>query len=239
MGDGGLGAGGSAWGRGVSCGRSRPRARGLRSGGRRPHAGAAVFAPSVREGGRRATARPALDDGAGDRFQGSARGPGGEAGVSEPILYRHFGSKRDLYLACLDEAWARGARLVGAQALADEPERRAVAAAMGTAYMNLREKKAALADFWIQALTEAGGDPEIRRYLKRHLREVHDFVADVIGRAQAAGGVPAERDPAAEAWIFIALAVLGSFGRRLGGLLTPEDFGGIVASRRAWMTGKK
>src|SRR6266849_3335368 len=28
-----------------------------------------------------------------------------EAGISEPSLYRHFGSKRDLYLACLDEAW--------------------------------------------------------------------------------------------------------------------------------------
>ena len=28
-----------------------------------------------------------------------------EAGVSEPILYRHFASKRDLYLACIDEAW--------------------------------------------------------------------------------------------------------------------------------------
>ena len=28
-----------------------------------------------------------------------------EAGITEPILYRHFGSKRDLYLACLDEAW--------------------------------------------------------------------------------------------------------------------------------------
>src|SRR5579859_8231672 len=28
-----------------------------------------------------------------------------EAGITEPVLYRHFGSKRDLYLACLDEAW--------------------------------------------------------------------------------------------------------------------------------------
>ncbi len=27
------------------------------------------------------------------------------AGVSEPILYRHFGSKRELYLACLQAAW--------------------------------------------------------------------------------------------------------------------------------------
>ena len=43
-----------------------------------------------------------------------------EAGISEPILYRHFGSKRDLYLACLDEAW-RGFRAFAEEALADEP----------------------------------------------------------------------------------------------------------------------
>src|ERR671936_1737727 len=30
-----------------------------------------------------------------------------EAGVSEPLLYRHFSSKRELYFACLDEAWRR------------------------------------------------------------------------------------------------------------------------------------
>jgi len=28
-----------------------------------------------------------------------------EAGVSEPVLYRHFPSKRDLWAACLDAAW--------------------------------------------------------------------------------------------------------------------------------------
>ena len=28
-----------------------------------------------------------------------------EAGVSEPVLYRHFDSKRDLWAACLDTAW--------------------------------------------------------------------------------------------------------------------------------------
>ena len=40
-----------------------------------------------------------------------------EAGVTEPILYRHFPSKRDLYLACLDAAWTR------VQALWDEGAR--------------------------------------------------------------------------------------------------------------------
>src|SRR5438874_8001178 len=43
-----------------------------------------------------------------------------EAGISEPILYRHFGSKRDLYLACLDEAWA-SFRQVCEEAVATDP----------------------------------------------------------------------------------------------------------------------
>jgi hypothetical protein len=30
---------------------------------------------------------------------------------------------------------------------------------------------------WIQALTEAGGDEEIPSFLRRQLREVHDYVA--------------------------------------------------------------
>ena len=44
-----------------------------------------------------------------------------EAGISEPILYRHFGSKRDLYLACLDEAW-RSFREISEEAIAADPE---------------------------------------------------------------------------------------------------------------------
>ena len=44
-----------------------------------------------------------------------------EAGVTEPILYRHFASKRDLYLACLDAAWTRVQALLG-EALDEEPE---------------------------------------------------------------------------------------------------------------------
>ena len=55
-----------------------------------------------------------------------------EAGISEPILYRHFGSKRDLYLACLDEAW-RSFREVAEQAIADDPDR--CLGAIADAYM--------------------------------------------------------------------------------------------------------
>jgi hypothetical protein len=107
---------------------------------------------------------------------------------------------------------------------------------MGSAYLRLKEKKALLANLWVQALGEVVEDAELRRFVKAHLREVHAYVAGVIRRAQAAGGVVAERDPDAEAWIFIAIGLLGSAGRRVGGLVGDEVFQKIVASRRAWLT---
>jgi hypothetical protein len=90
---------------------------------------------------------------------------------------------------------------------------------------------------WIQALTEAGEDEEIRGYLRRQLREVHDYIAAALRRAQAAGGVPPDRDPDAEAWIFVGAALLLSFADRLGGLLAPADFQAMAAPRRRWLTG--
>jgi AcrR family transcriptional regulator len=157
------------------------------------------------------------------------------AGVTEPILYRHFASKQDLYLAALGEAWRR-LRAIWEVALADEPDPRNWMASMGSAFLELKEQKQVVASFWIQALTEATDSPKIQEHLRLHLHEVHDFVAGVIERAQAAGCIPPERDAGAEAWIFISLGLLSAIGRRLGGL-AEGDFERIRAARRAWLTG--
>jgi TetR/AcrR family transcriptional regulator len=160
-----------------------------------------------------------------------------ESGVTEPVLYRHFPSKRDLYLACLDAAWAHVRRLWD-QTLASEPDARFRLGAMGRAYVQLQPtgEKIMLADLWIQALNEAAEDPKIRKYLRDQVREVHDYVADVIRRSQAEGAIVADRDPEAEAWIFISLGLLSTMDRRLG-TVGDEDFEAVFASRRRWMTG--
>jgi AcrR family transcriptional regulator len=158
-----------------------------------------------------------------------------KAGVTEPVLYRHFESKRDLYLAVLEESWRR-LRELWNQAVDDEPDPRFWIAAMGRAYLASKDTKVLCADLWIQALTEASGDTEIRRFLRKQMREVHGFVSDVIRRSQEAGGIIADRDPSGEAWIFISIGLLGTVGRRVGSVLD-EDFDAIVASRRRWMTG--
>ena len=111
-----------------------------------------------------------------------------QAGVTEPVLYRHFASKRDLYLAVLEESWSR-LRVMWEQAVEREPDPRFWVAAMGRAYFAAKDPKVLCAELWMQALTEASDDAEIRRFLRKQMREVHDFVSDVIRRSQAAGGI--------------------------------------------------
>ncbi len=157
--------------------------------------------------------------------------------MTEPVLYRHFESKRHLYLAALEECWQR-VRAMWEEAIADERDAAEWLPALGRAFFEPMPQKAVLSNLWIQSLTEASEDPEIRKYLRRQLRDVHEFVADVIRRAQAAGAVPSDRDPVAEAWIFIAVGLLGSTGLRLGGFGL-DDLERIRASRKRWLTGRE
>jgi TetR/AcrR family transcriptional regulator len=161
-----------------------------------------------------------------------------ESGVTEPVLYRHFPSKRDLYLACLDAGWAQ-VRVLWQEALANEPDPALQLGAMGRAYVQLQRTsdRIMLSDLWIQALTEASDDAKIRRYLRDQVREVHDFVATVVRRSQAAGGILPQRDSDAEAWIFISIGLLSTLDRRLGSV-GDTDLEHVFASRRLWMTGR-
>ena len=153
-----------------------------------------------------------------------------EAGISEPILYRHFGSKRDLYLACLDEAW-RTFREVAEQAIADDPS--SCLGAIADVYMAKRTR-IRMVDLWIQALTEASEDAVIAAALRTQVREVHDFIADVIRGGQERGVVHADRDPVAESWLFVAGGLLTTMDNRLGSLLG-DDLERVRTERRRWM----
>ena len=156
------------------------------------------------------------------------------AGISEPILYRHFASKRDLYLAALDHVWG-DMRASWERALESTDNVREALETMGRGHVTVRDCKFQMAELWVQALGEAAEDPELRKHLRRHMREVHDFMADVIRRGQAEGVLHAERDADAEAWTFIAGGVLGMVGRRIG-LLDEQEVKSIRQARLDWLT---
>ena len=155
------------------------------------------------------------------------------AGVSEPILYRHFASKRDLYLAALEDVWSR-TRETWQRKLEETQDACAAIEAIGKGHVTIRSPKLQLAELWVQALSEASEDPVLRRHLRRHMREVHDFVADLVRRGQKEGAIAANRDPDAEAWIMLAGGILGMVGRRVG-LLDDDELQAIRAARLSWL----
>jgi TetR/AcrR family transcriptional regulator len=159
-----------------------------------------------------------------------------EAGVTEPILYRHFDSKRELYLACLTEAWDR-VRTIWDEAVDTEPDPALWHTAMVRAW-RASEQRAVISHLWLQALVEASEDPVIGEYMRDHMRQAHAYIADVLRRSQRAGGVLPERDVEAEAWISLAIGFLRMVDLRLGGLVE-EEAPCIAASRLRWLTGRE
>lgn len=154
------------------------------------------------------------------------------AGVSEPILYRHFGSKRDLWLACLDAAWdeVRGV-------IEEKLALLASGVAIPEAEMRSPWESPRMPNLWLQGITEAGDDEALRDHVRRHMIEVHTFVADLFRDQQRAGRMPKDRDASAEAWIFVSGGLLRSVGDRLGGVVTPDDLAAIGRERRRWLSG--
>jgi AcrR family transcriptional regulator len=190
---------------------------------------------------RRAIVQAALRVFASGSYAGSTTAEiAREAGVSEPVLYRHFGSKRELWAACLDAAWEelRDALDTLVDTTLALPRHEVVArGATPLPPAGARWKKALLPNLWMQGITEAADDREIRRHVARHMRAVHDHAAARLRDAQAAGIVPADRDPDAEAWVIIAGGLLRSVADRLGGLLDDDDLEAIKRERLRWILG--
>jgi AcrR family transcriptional regulator len=155
------------------------------------------------------------------------------AGVSEPILYRHFASKRDLYLAALEHVWAQVQRS-WEEALAEQPNVLAALDAIGRGSFAARDCKHQLSELWVQALSEATEDPVLRKYLRKHMREVHGYFAALLRRGQEEGVLHVDRDVDAEAWLFLSGSVLGMVGRRVG-LMDDDEVRRIRSARLAWL----
>jgi AcrR family transcriptional regulator len=114
------------------------------------------------------------------------------AGVTPPILYRHFESKQDLFDVLLGEAVGRVVNAWQAQLEGvAEParRRRALAEAVG------RVGAAADRRLIVRALSEAEGDGAVARPARRCLGRLRRFVAQEIEVLQSAGVARADDPP--------------------------------------------
>lgn len=127
------------------------------------------------------------------------------AGVTEPIIYRHFESKKDLFVAAIDrtselvtQIWERQMRT------AHDPAQR-LRRLIGANPM-VMERGKGFYRVIIQAMMEIS-DPEILAAIQRHISALHRFVAREVAAAQEEGVVSRYYSPEITAWTLLHLGL--------------------------------
>lgn len=155
-----------------------------------------------------------------------------EAGITEPVLYHHFRGKAALYGACLEQAW-ESLRGRWDAILEGEPDPRRWLPRIAEVGFAALEDEHDASRLWLFAITDLAEDPKARPHVIAFTTEVHRYIAGMLERAQRAGGIAADLDPRAEAWIFLSIGLMRSLSRRLDGIVD-ADFPAILAARQAW-----
>lgn len=127
------------------------------------------------------------------------------AGVTEPIIYRHFKSKKDLFIAVIDRT---GARTI-------EEWERALRQSKDTAQRLRRliganptvtHRGSGIYRVILQAMMEIE-DPDILAAIQRHVRALHGFVSGEVRRVQDEGLVSKAFSPEVTAWTLLHLGL--------------------------------
>lgn len=123
------------------------------------------------------------------------------AGVTEPIIYRHFNSKRELFVALIERTGEDTLREWEAD-LADaaDPAQR-LRRLIGDNPMVKPGGKGAYRVI-LQAITEVD-DPQIQAALRDHMTKLHKFIADELRRAQESHKVTRRFSADVIAWTLI------------------------------------
>ncbi len=127
------------------------------------------------------------------------------AGVTEPIIYRHFKSKKNLFISLIArtgrrtlEQWERD--LAGAKTPAER-----LARLIGDNPMVSDEGREAYRVF-LQAISEVD-DADIRKAINDHIKSLHAFIVAELAEAQKTGAVRDRFSAGVLAWSLISMGL--------------------------------
>jgi len=124
------------------------------------------------------------------------------AGITEPILYRHFEDKLDLFVTLIGEV---GKEVIRAwQAVledVDDPRKRLRILLEANPATHTRGRNVYRVIF--QAMTELDGEQAIASAIRKHLSMLHGFLEKEIAALQKAGVVRRDEPAASMAWLLI------------------------------------
>jgi AcrR family transcriptional regulator len=126
-----------------------------------------------------------------------------EAGISEPTVYKHFDSKRHLFLTILDKVGTYTLRHW--EELAERaPDTFSLLRQIGLSHFDIVQAHPDNLKVQFQALSETE-DEEIRSTLKRNFAAYADFIARVLSEGKARGEVHPQLDVRSSAWQMISI----------------------------------
>ena len=137
------------------------------------------------------------------------------SGITEPMLYKHFGSKKGLFLATLSEG--------GTQFLITLQERlwRRAEKDILDALAHVVDEYCAVSTadpetqrIHYQAVTEAG-DPEVARCISKHNRALYELIRQLVGCAQERGLLNPAITLNAATWGYMSMILAIRYGLML------------------------
>jgi AcrR family transcriptional regulator len=161
------------------------------------------------------------------------------SGVTEPIIYRHFASKRDLFIALIERTGSQTLVLWEHELrTAPDPAERLRRLLHANPMVSSRGK--GLYRVIIQAMTEVE-DPEILAALHKHIDTLQEFLAKEVAHAQEAGTVSKRFSPEITAWALIHIGLgygvlsalgVGKHGVDKGGMHIVDLLGELMLGQR-------
>lgn len=155
--------------------------------------------------------------------------------VTEPMLYKHFGSKKGLFLAVLSEFAAQFL-----ETLQERISHRAEKDVLDALTHFVDDYRLAIkADpetqrLLFQAVTESG-DPDIARCVSGHNRTVYGLIRQLVERAREEGYLDPAISPDAAAWGYMSMILAIQYSLMLG--LSREVVQAQEEMSRVWLRG--
>jgi AcrR family transcriptional regulator len=130
------------------------------------------------------------------------------AGVTEPIIYRHFASKQDLFIALIDRTGEQTLR-EWEQQMADAPDPAERLRRLIGANPMVTDQGRGRYRVIVQAMTEIDKkeSEDILAALQRHMAHLHEFMAREVAVAQDNGQVSRRFTPEITAWLLMHLGL--------------------------------
>jgi AcrR family transcriptional regulator len=138
-----------------------------------------------------------------------------ESEVTEPMLYKHFGSKKGLFLAVLSES-AEHFR----ETLQERISRRAEKDVLAALEHLVADYRAAITvdpetqRILFQAVTESG-DPDIARCVSKHNRLIYQLIYQLVERAKQNGSLDPTISLDAATWGYLSIILATQYGLML------------------------